>query len=87
MDYCEPRLPCEPTQIGRWFKRLKNAVKRQRTILGVVMREVQRKWLDRRHAIEPLIGHSKSDWRWRYGADWRQIERFRRLLTLWALLA
>ena len=35
MDYYEPRLPCDATQIGRF--------KRQRTILGVVMREVQRK--------------------------------------------
>ena len=35
MDYYEPRLPCDATQIGR--------LKRQRTILGVVMREVQRK--------------------------------------------
>ena len=104
---------------AKQFRRLKRVVKRQRTILGIVMREVQRKleepgfvalnakalsdltmwleraerirtqqimhrgkfkslsglerrWLKRRQAIEPAIGHAKADNRmdrcWLHGA-------------------
>ena len=62
------------------FKRLRRVLKRQRTIPGRLLRDIerrflqlihrgkhktisttQRKWLKRRQAIEPIIGHVKQD--------------------------
>ncbi|TLD44803.1 MAG: hypothetical protein FAZ92_02937 [Accumulibacter sp.] len=73
----EPRRKASGHAHARQFLRLRRTVKRQRTILGIVLREVrrnhrgqcksltrqQRRRLRRRPAVEPTIGHLKSDYR------------------------
>ena len=52
---------------AKQFKRLRKVVKRQRTILGVVMREVQApSWTHRRRLSQPVAPR-----RWSLQAFWR----------------
>lgn len=66
-EYFQPRLPCDPTNLVRFRQALGETgveellarsciAARAKTLSGV-----QRRWLKRRQAIEPIIGHVKQD--------------------------
>ena len=75
MDCYAPRLPCDATQIGRFRRALGEAGFLISTFglslptpgspghrgKYMSLTKLQLKWLNRCHAIEPLIGHAKAD--------------------------
>lgn len=79
MDYFEPRLPCDATQTGRFRTAigeagveeiLKTNIDADNPGIEIIhlgkaksLTQQQRRWLKRRQAIEPVIGHLKSDHR------------------------